>query len=188
MTDRHVMLDLETFGTSSDAAVMAIGACRFDPREGWIDEEADAFEARVDLGNTPPAKVGALDPATVEWWLQQDEAARLALLAEPRKSLQASVADFNLWIGSVKVTHLWSNGPTFDEVILRAAYRRVGRGFPIHYRASRCCRTLHDLARRAGWKPTDAVDAGLVKHRAMHDAIRQARGACEMYAALGLQK
>ena len=43
MTDR-VMLDIETLGTDPGAAVLSIGACRFDTAAG---KPEDTFEASI---------------------------------------------------------------------------------------------------------------------------------------------
>ena len=74
---RHIMVDIETFGTGRDAAIASIGACEFD-LEGKIGR---TFSAVVDLGASKSP--GVLNAATVYWWLQQEEkAARTALIPD----------------------------------------------------------------------------------------------------------
>lgn len=185
----HVMLDLETLGTAADAAILSIGAVRFDPVKGVIDDW-DTFYAVVRDSE------GSSDPDTVLWWLRQSADARAAV-ADPLGDVFVC-SEFGVltlltqWLGDdPKGLQLWSNGPTFDEVILRSAYARAGMDWPFSFRRSRCCRTLRALAELAGFGETeqDARALGILNltpHRADHDAIRQAYFACLHYTALGL--
>jgi len=138
---RDVMLDLETFGTANDAAIVTIGACIFDADTGEIPDRDDGdrcFHAAIHLDSM----TGSLDPGTVLWWLKQEQARRL-LLERIETGAYEEMQALNLF--SAWLQHrlpspanydtrvrLWSNGPTFDEVILRAAYKRYGLRFPIH--------------------------------------------------------
>lgn len=185
MIYNHAMLDLETLGVGHDARILSVGVQRFN------------LEARA-LGPVLYLPVidnkGIIDPATVAWWMDRNEAGRLAivssLLSEDVESKPAFVIDaicsfFGNYTepfdGSVdveplsddvgKVEYLWSNGPTFDEIILRRFFDRYGQGhrFPAHFRTSRCFRTAVDLAglRREDFaKPT-------VPHHALQDATAQ---------------
>lgn len=69
---KHIMLDLETMGSGSHAAIVAIGAVVFSPSSSEI--ESNEFYAVVDLNSS--AHYGNLDASTVQWWLQQDHEAR----------------------------------------------------------------------------------------------------------------
>lgn len=192
---QHYMIDIETLGNGPEAAVVSIGACRFDPIEGTVEGKGQpgTFYARADLSkSTHP---GVIDPSTVEWWLQQSDDARRALLLEPRYELGVCLGMFEKWVKADGLKHreraIWSNGPTFDEIIMRAAferYRAAGVRWPFSYRSSRCCRTIFDMTRTAGFDmdefrtpPTD-----LVGHHALDDALRQAHGVVKMYELLGI--
>lgn len=179
MSEVHVMLDLETFGIGRDAAIVSIGACRFDPDTG---ESSSRYHLKIDLAGSK--HLGRLDPSTVEWWLKQSDAARAELLEGNRVELGQALADFKTWLliqtKEAEPTYrtalrLWSNGPTFDEVILADAYARYGMQVPWHFKASRCCRTILDVAKRFAPalklpKPTGT------KHNALVDAESQALG------------
>lgn len=191
-----IMLDLETFGVGNDAAIVSIGAVAFradhaEPEA--LDQSPDvllsmgkAFQAHVDLDASHMTKRGDLDPATVEWWLRQSEEARTALVgqagdydpAPARVKLGAALERFVAWLykitPQVRSLRLWSNGPTFDETILRSAFRRYDSPLPLSFRGSRCCRTMLDIADGLGWIRS-INDDGLTKHDAMHDAVWQAR-------------
>ena len=197
-----VMLDIETLGTGRNAAIMSIGACLFDPIAGrWPREEdpmseVDAtFYQKVDLSQGPQEHVGTIDASTVEWWLKQSREAQGSLVAGPRVAIQEALNLFSLWLSKTFArahlsrydtdVRLLSNGPTFDEDILRDAFARCKLKFPLHFKTSRCCRTIFDLACQAGWSPK-AFGKNEKKHDALGDAIFQARGVCSMYAHLGL--
>jgi len=190
----HIMLDLETFATSFTAGVVSVGACIFDRDKGIVPDYDDTdltFHERVDLELTPLDQFGDVDPATVAWWLRQEDEARMSLVEGEKHTLDEVLEKFRRWTwrhfagkaaSYTTKTRLWSNGPTFDEVILRNAHARCGREFPIHHRASRCCRTIHDLATACGWKPP-SVECTM-KHDALADALWQANGVVGMYRHL----
>ncbi len=196
--NHDIMVDIETFATDNNAAIVAIGAVAFDADvpEGtnllddpiWakspdalLNGMGQGFRVNVDLGASDPDKRGNIDPSTVEWWLGQSDEARAMLVSGDRKPLGGQLALFSAWIsrqGGYSKLRLWSNGPTFDETILRAAFGRYGMGFPISFRGSRCCRTMFDFAKSLGWDPKAAAMEApddIVKHDALSDAVFQAR-------------
>lgn len=187
-----IMLDLETLGTGNNAAIVSIGAVAFMADEPGqfnalftnspelLERSGLGFHRRIDL---PRSKFpGDIDPISVEWWLTQSDAARAALLATPRVTLGTALDDFTTWIeknfNKPRKLRLWSNGPTFDEIILRAAFTRYGVDFPLSYRASRCCRTMIEMAELHGWQRNEfkQLSSDILKHNALHDAVFQARG------------
>jgi hypothetical protein len=76
---RDLMLDLETMGTSPNAAIVAIGAVKFDPGTG---ELGGRFYQVVDLASSVAAGC-VIDPDTVLWWMRQSPEAR-AMFDAPR--------------------------------------------------------------------------------------------------------
>lgn len=184
---KHAMLDLETYGTGRDAAIKAIGLVRFDPVAGKVAQLGDisgVLYQRINLAQSPQA--GVIDASTVEWWLTQSDAAREELLKEPNLPLHTALVQIVRWLELPeygKVEKLWSNGPTFDEIILRDAYIRHDIKWPFHYRASRCCRTIFDMAKTAGFQPPEKTH---LQHNALADSFFQAEGVCLMYNHLGI--
>lgn len=186
-----IMLDIETFGTGNDAAIVSIGAVAFnaDGENGslftnspdLLAEGGQGFRVNIDLDKSAAEFRGNIDPATVEWWLSQGQEARTMLVNGTRLPLGRALNDFADWIkrvsGRPKALRLWSNGPTFDEVIVRSAFRRYSLVLPLSFRGSRCCRTMMDLAEQHGWDRSElgALSEGVVKHDALGDAVRQAR-------------
>ncbi len=206
MSNLDIMVDIETFATDTNAAIVSIGAVAFnaggDNAALWTNSpgqllvDGQGFRVNVDLGKSDPDKRGNVDPATVEWWLQQSDDARAMLVSGDRLPLGEALQEFGQWLrmqavklpGPAKLT-LWSNGPTFDEMILRAAFGRYGMDFPISFRGSRCCRTMFALATDFGWNGKEAAAAApddIVKHDALSDAVFQARGVASMQHFLRL--
>lgn len=171
---QYIMLDLETFGTSPEAAIVSIGAVKFS--SAALGEE---FHARIAF-NDP--LLGKIDGHTVAWWLKQSDAARTALLDGERVSLTQALEEFTAWVGpDPKGFFLWSCGPTFDSVLLQSAYRRCGLPWPFKYDADRCFRTIRDLgivAFRLHW------DSKAVAHDALADAKKQAQFVIDTIRAL----
>ena len=156
---KNVMVDLETLSSRKDAGVVAIGAVEFDFDSGELGKE---FSCRV-----VPDERFHISGDTFLWWLQQSEAARQALLQEPRLSVCDACEQFRQWYP--KGAALWGNGATFDNVILRHAYEVSGVKPPWHYRDDRCFRTLAAMLPKAPW-PSEGV-----AHDALDDAKRQAK-------------
>jgi exodeoxyribonuclease VIII len=160
------MIDLETMGTSNDAAITAIGAVFFDSA-GLHNE----FYCTVDLADA--AKYGRLDASTVKWWLQQDADARreIYLASTP---LGDALFRFSQFVGP-DATGVWGFGATFDNVILRSAYKAVDLPCPWHFRNDRCFRTLAAVNRHIEWAPRVGTH-----HNALDDAKTQALTAIKM--------
>ena len=198
MRQVHYMLDIETFGTGPNAAVVSLGCCRFDPELGVvptiINDDRDAthpaehtLHVKFDLKDE--LFPGDIDASTVLWWLQQSKEAQESITEGYRVTAPIGLDYINNWVEEDRVTPrervLWSNGPTFDETIMRSMYNRNDKVFPFHYRSSSCFRTIKRLAMMRGWEQVSAFEAfGLVEHHALHDALFQAHQVCEMYSAL----
>ena len=193
-----LMLDLETFGIGNDAAIVSIGIVAFNSKQGskgnrhlsdlsplGMIEQNYAAEFKVDLKSSKSP--GVVDPATVEWWLEQSQDARKELLQGPRYELGTALYNLDYWIRHTpgyedkSSFKLWSRGPSFDEVILRSAFRRYGVDFPVICWGARCCRTVEDLARATGWVSKHKNER---KHSAIADAVHQARSVVSQTAHL----
>lgn len=178
---RDIMLDLETFGVGTNAAIKSIGACAFNLETGRVEQAISSFHRRINL--TKSQFPGVLDASTVEWWLRQSDAARSSLLAEDGIELGGALSAFVDWCaryGQPDELILWSNGPTFDERLLREAFTRYGMKFPIAHRNSGCQRTIRNLAKRLGIPKVEIVNTNV--HDALSDARTQAMEVCELFA------
>lgn len=170
-----VMLDLETAGQGPDAAIIAIGACQFDPATGDI---AERCYLPVDLASSVAAG-GIIDPSTVTWWLRQGDAARTEL-TRPALQIGSALDAFAVWlarIGDPAKTEVWGNGAAFDNVILAGAYKRLGLAVPWRFFNDRCYRTIKSL------HPAIKLDRAGTHHNALDDAESQARHLMAIFAA-----
>lgn len=174
----HVMLDLETLGTTPGSVIFAIGAVVFPSNVRLSDdwEPVTGFsiiiqrQSAIDAGLTE-------DSRTIAWWEKQDDAAYSALRiasAPPGSSSALPIAvalhDFADWFASLgAVAGIWGNGAAFDLSLLAEAYRRCGFGSPPwNHRQERCYRTLKSLPMGVPF-----VNRGIA-HNAYDDAVSQA--------------
>lgn len=171
----HIMIDLETMGTTPDAPILAIGAARFDARDGVTHTSYWLIDGASDI-----AQGAKPDWATIMWWLRQSEAARMELADPARQRLPIRTALLQLSIFIQETPNLqgvWGNGPSFDNALLAAAYRRASIGFPYHFSKDRCFRTLRALY------PNIAMPFEGDAHNALADATWQATLASRILAA-----
>ena len=165
------MIDLETLSTQQDAAILSIGVCQFDIETGNIGE---TFTRHVALDDNPLR--GHISADTVKWWLKQDESARLAISdSKNTRKLASCLFDLREFIPKNKNLKVWSNGATFDLVIVRHALERHGLFTTWQYWQERDTRTLVDIAERLTSINASKVANFIgVKHDALSDAIHQA--------------
>lgn len=142
-----IMLDLETLGTAPGCVIRSIGACAFDPAgNGVVDR---TFYVIVNRASCEAAGL-TVDPKTEKWWSDQSPEAR-AEFDGHGVELATALDLFDVFYrehsppAELKSDKLWCNGPSFDETILGAAYRTLGRETPWRYNAARDCRTIFDL-------------------------------------------
>ena len=170
---RHFMLDLETMGSGNSAAIVSIGAVAMDLEKLELGAE---FYCVVDLRSSV-SHGGTVDADTVKWWLRQEEGARAMLFLDQQtlpRALEALTAFFG---GDRNGVIVWGNGATFDNVILRSAYRGCGMAEPWNYKNDLCFRTLRRLF------PVPYEHQG-TKHNAADDARAQARAMLKIVGML----
>lgn len=195
MSNKHIMLDIETLATRHDAAIVSIGGVVFSldsdaPLAGTV--EGDSFLVSVKQEFYTELDVNGeyyVDPSTLEWWAQQGQAAQDALsinqVVTPGEALdkmdeffQKQSFEKSFQMNSDRV---WANPCQFDCVILRNAAsieRSSDNMVPWHYRQETCMRTVFWMNND---QPRRERDADLVAHRADHDAIAQARALQDFY-------
>lgn len=170
----HAMLDLETLSTRHDAAIISIGLVKFD-NNAVIDSQGWAF----DLSKV----TGHIDPSTVAWWMNQNEAAREFSFKGKEDPHQVAQAAKVFLTGCDEV---WANDPDFDHVTLKSWWASLAPKpgpFPIHHRAARSFRTLMAEGRACG-VDTSAAYSGKVAHNPIDDAAAQARAVILVRKAL----
>lgn len=179
------MLDIETIGKGSNAAIVAIGACAFNPLTGEVDP--NTFQAVINMRDS--AKYGVMDPDTVLWWIGQSDDARKVLLDQNSCLLRDALYNFASWIaGQSPVFNdrvVWGNGITFDNVILGNAFKALEMFRPWPFWGDRDVRTIVDLGRTLyGVDPKTTIVFEGTKHKALDDAIHQAKYVSALYQIL----
>lgn len=153
------MLDLETMSRGSNAAIIAIGAVKFNQAVTSRFYAVVNLQSSIDIGLE-------MDADTVLWWLKQSDAAR-ADFALPGVSIYDTLADFATWIGNDAV--MWGNGAMFDNVIMTNAYRLAGFGDPPwKFWNDMCYRTVKNMNQHI------KIQRVGTHHNAVHDAESQA--------------
>jgi hypothetical protein len=167
MTDR-VMVDIETLGLDPGAAILSIGAVRFD-----TDGLGATFERNIDLESCQEAGL-TIDASTLEWWLQQDADAQHVLTGgESLADALEAFAEFYAFADEI-----WANSPAFDCEHLAAAYDAVDKTVPWEYYEQRDVRTITNLP-----VAPDIEQEG-TEHDALDDAKYQATVVAETLAAI----
>lgn len=171
----HVMLDVETLGTSADACILSIGAVKFDLESTAMDDAG--FYASISVESNLSAG-RRIQESTLLWWLNQDKAAQ-DVFHEAKQTLQGALSDLDDWLGAGEYM-MWSNGADFDLPMVAHAYITNGLEVPWSFWRSRCVRTYKNLP---GAKDVKLSFPG-VKHNALADAVYQAKLVQAIHAKL----
>lgn len=179
---KHIMLDLETMGSGSNAAIVAIGAVVFSPSTSEL--KSNEFYAVVDLNSS--ANYGDLDASTVQWWLQQSGEARAIFNDEQQKdTLEFALQKLNHWlmtIGKKEDIQIWGNGSGFDNVILTNAFTACGITPNFSHWNDRDVRTIVEMGRAIlNIDPKRTTTREGVHHSALDDAKFQAKYVSEIW-------
>ncbi len=169
----HLMIDLETMGTNTNAPIVVIGAVFFDPQTGEIGPVFYIVISLTDAMNT-----GAVpDGGTIEWWLKQSSEARAAILTDQVK-LKDALSQFRKFINEYsdeKFVQVWGNGATFDNAILRTSYERLDIPCPWRYHNDRDVRTIVELGKTIDFDARTVIPFEGVRHNALDDTRHQAK-------------
>lgn len=169
---RDLMIDIETLGNRPGSIILSIGAVTFDAETGAI---GDDFYASID--SETAAAVGLTsDVSTMIWWLKQSKEASDAAFSGTQP-IGAALEDFAAFVLQREPSRVWAKPPSFDLVMIEAAFRACDIQIPWHFATHRDCRTIFDLT---ATKPTVAGTA----HNALDDAKAQALAVIEAYQKL----
>jgi hypothetical protein len=167
MKKEHVMIDIETLGTSVDSAIIQIGAMRFNM---YPDPYAEigCFSRIISLdSNTALGR--KVDQGTLNWWLDTDHTLfrRMLKSGSPLGEVLSRLSWFLMESHYVAV---WANGTDFDIAVLKHAYKQcLNTNPPWAYNAVRDCRTIYKLYGHL----VERCDNG-TKHDALDDCRNQA--------------
>lgn len=155
----RVMIDIETLGTEPGAAILSIGAVRFNVDDGITD----SFHRNISLVSCEDHGL-SIDAQTLEWWLSQNEEVQHVLT--DGDDLETVLTAFTTFYDDA--TEVWAKSPPFDCAILGHAYDVIELDTPWSFRDTRDVRTILSLPQAAD-KNQDGN-----KHDALADATHQA--------------
>jgi len=171
-----IMIDLETLATSPNAAVLTIGAVKFDPFNNDIDNSTcEKLYIRVDLDSCDELGLEVNDD-TIAWWAQQSkEAQEEAFSPEGRIRIREAFNQLYKFCWGAK--RVWSHGASFDTVICENIFRKLNKACPWKFWEVRCTRTLFDIG-------IDPQRPPVLKHHALEDAWNQTVGVQNVFQRL----
>lgn len=203
----HVMIDLETLSTESNALILTIGAIKFslNDLEGKI---GDTFYRRIDLSsyynmtnnslldhiihksqtiqseiNTSSNHHFDINSNTLSWWSSQSIQARSeAFYGDDRVNIKDALLSFIQWLD--KTIYVWSHGSCFDIPILENALKIFNYKVPWKFWNIRDTRTIYHLARIM---PVDSdIPPNLTSHHALGDCYKQTHAVIKAKKILSL--
>jgi len=166
------MIDLETLATTPNAAVLTIGACKFDPLGTDVDStfyERIKIESQEDYSRV-------INEDTLQWWSQQDKQIQEDAFGEGDDRIDLKDAMKKLYKFGLGTSNVWSHGSIFDVVIIEDICRSLQQAVTWKFWEVRDTRTLFDLA-----KVEVRIEG---KHNALTDAVAQAKAVQQAYKIL----
>lgn len=161
---KKIMIDLETLDTTTGAAIVSIGATKFDERGvHW-----DHFYQTIQWSQQD----GVISRETLTWWLSQPPAVQAALTDTAAILLAPALIALQQWMGSE--AEVWAGPATFDIPILQRAFEQASIPVPWAFYSTRCYSTLRKL------NPDIKRVASAIPHNALEDAIAQAEHAVQL--------
>lgn len=179
--NNHIMLDLETMATSPDAAILSIGAVRFDLDTSKIDIENGFYRPIFLESNLEHQRRISQD--TLMFWLEQSTHAKEVFTDLRRIELDTALILLSDWIATTSDgsrDYVWSNGGDFDLPMLVHAYTSLGLPIPWEPYSGRCYRTYKKLP----YADTVVIARNGTHHNALDDAIYQAQHLCAIHHKL----
>lgn len=168
----HLMIDLETLATTPNAAVLTIGACKFDPQGTDIHS---TFYERIKL-ESQESYGRIINDETLTWWSQQDPQIQEDAFGEGDDRIDLKDAMKKLYTFGLGTSNVWSHGSIFDVVIIEDICRSFQQAVTWKFWDVRDTRTLFDLA--------DVSVRIEGKHNALTDAVAQAKAVQQAYSIL----
>jgi hypothetical protein len=172
---KHVMIDIETLGSSADAVILSIGLVHFNPSTNEIVSSAEfrcPRKLQEDMGRH-------VDPQVEAWWSRQSPEAQARLTEEPLYgNVNKMMSDVWKWLDNVCSNPwdlgIWAKGPSFDLVLCRDLAKQLDQKWKGHYSREYCVRTMLMIAKAKGWDDILGMEPELA-HGAEADAIHQAK-------------
>jgi hypothetical protein len=168
---KHVMIDLETYGTSPGCVLRSLGAVEFCPDLGIGKEFYCNFQYE-----DQQTKGAFIHLDTKTWWEKQSQKAQDDLLID-QKPFYSAIKEFCAFF---KGTYVWSQGSTFDISILEHSMSLFHIKPPWKFWDIRDTRTAYHMAKF----DTRSIKRQGTYHNALDDAKHQASCVIESYRKL----
>jgi exodeoxyribonuclease VIII len=160
----ELMIDLESMSTKRNARIIQAGWAGYEPAGmevllgGQMNVDSDSCVG------------GHVSDQTFKWWLLQSEAARQSV-AKLGVHIRDALTSMFYYYRAFQCKAVWSNGATFDIVIVEHWADHYGMKVPWKFYEHRDTRTIFDEAAAMGW----VRERSEVAHTAQADSIAQAR-------------
>lgn len=173
----HLMIDIETLGTSSDSIVLSVSGCIFNIDSLQFKNEIENISFNEYLNIYEQELINRkVDLGTLNWWISYQEKVSPNLKEFLSKKdftpLSISLNNINEFIKKNNVTTFWANGPDFDISILRSLYNDCNIPFLINYSKTADVRTIKLIRSVLNMSKFEASNKN--KHNSLSDAINQA--------------
>lgn len=161
----QVMVDIETLSTRGNAAILSIGATKFNIESGVID----TYYQNIDASSAKKYD-RHVDKGTIEWWSRQNKQALKQLMIDTIP-FERAINEFRDWYGTKSIP-IWGNSAGFDVQILESAMYSIGHEKPPWlYWHIHCFKTATNLVGVSNAKIRANEDD--THHNALDDAISQ---------------
>lgn len=174
----HFMIDLETLGLRYDAAIISIGAVRFDISTGEILQE---FHQNIEWASA--LKYGKAEDETVAWWAHQSTAAKYGLNHPAPQESENVLEDFTEFLGTECI--VWGNPSTFDISKLEYRFLHIN---PWEYWSIRDVPTYKQIGDELCNYNIKEIPFVGTKHNALDDARHAAKFVSEIYMRIAEYK
>lgn len=186
----NVMIDLETLGLSTNAAIVEIAAVEFNPYTGEIGE---VFDRTINPDDWNGYGRRVFDGKTLSWWFSQGKETIEASFMNQDKvcmGLHGAIEHLSIFLLECGASiddwpAIWCNGLSFDIPKLEEEYRNCGRrGIPWSYRQLNDVRTITNLRPEI----KESIEFEGVKHNPVDDCLHQIKVLTATFKALGIQQ
>lgn len=160
----HCMIDLETFGVNSRAAIVSIGAVAFDVN-GTYDKKP--FHRYLDV-DAQLKKGATVTEGTIKWWMGQGQDAREKITTATTVSPERALLDLKKYLESRGCHYLWGNSARFDLGLLSDMCEAFDVEVFWKFRNEMCYRTVKGLFPELAKIPFQGV-----RHDAVADCVNQ---------------
>lgn len=159
---KHLVLDIETFGTEKGSHIISIGAVCGDDEFYISNILPFALE-----GKTKPT----IDFDTFQWWLTKPcQEARDALYNQQPIMISEALFGLIRFIRKTKPDFFWGNAPDFDFGHIEFWMKDCGITPPWKYWQMRDIRTIRDFVDST---KAEEISAKYTNHIAIEDAKRE---------------